>query len=171
MFQASASLRRNKVFGNAFGRLGLNRNGRDIAYANDGLGNCIGGTGSYANTVGGSQTALLELGRSADPAKGWQACNPTGTGVGKYSASFPEFLTLTYFHMLTYADNTATSGPVDATTDPTGQAVVDNLSFEGRWYVWPGTESSWPSEFGKPLEHCKITAPFQGCDGQKDGKP
>ena len=169
----SAELKRNKIFGNAFGRLGLNRNGRDITYANEGTGNCIGGTGTNKNSFGGSQTSLVEIGHytgsgsAADLAKDWQTCDR-----GKYSATKPPKLTDAYFWMLTFADNTPNSGSAGlGAADPTGQDYVDNSHFEGRWYVWPGTEANWPSTWGKPLERCHITAPYQGCDGFAYGKP
>ena len=166
----AADLKRNKIFGNAFGRLGLNRNGRDITYANDGIGNCVGGTGANANTFGGSQSSLVEMGRHSDPTKGWQSCD--SSGANKYSATKAGSMTMAYFYMLTFADNTSHSGADGlGLADPTGTDFVDNSHFEGRWYVWPGTESSWPSEFGKPLERCHITAPYQGCDGFAAGKP
>ena len=170
----SAELKRNKIFGNVFGRASANRNGRDITYANEGIGNCIGGTGTKANkTGGGSQTALFEMGHylaTSDPnraTKDWQTCD-----ASKYSATKGPKMTDAYWWMLTFADNTISSGSAGlGAYDPTGQDFVNNLNFEGRWYVWPGTESSWPAQYGTPLEHCTITAPYKGCNGQKDGKP
>jgi len=176
----ATELKRNKIFGNAFGRLGLNRNGRDITYANDGIGNCVGGTGANANTFGGSQTSLYTVGRTDKPSStrpndSWQSCDKSA-----YSATLPNKITFAYFWMLTFAANDSSSGsgpnpaigdPGLGANDPTGQDYVDNSHFEGRWWVWPGTESSWPSQYGKPLERCKITAPYQGCDGFAFGKP
>jgi hypothetical protein len=163
----ASELKRNKIYGNAFGRLGVNRNGRDISYANDGVGNCVGGTGTNANTFGGTQSSLYEVGRHADPTKGWHSCDKSG-----YSATKGGSMTMAYFYMLTYAANTADSGATGlGLVDPTGSDFVDNSHFEGRLWVWPGTESSWPSNYGKPLERCHITAPYKGCDGFAFGKP
>lgn len=165
----------NKVFGNVFGvpkdaagaTVGSNRNGRDITYANDGVGNCVGGTGRNANTFGGTQTQLVELGRHADPTKGWQSCDSS-----KYKSTFAGSLTVTYFETLTFADATAASGMAGlGLHDPTGVDFVDNTGHQGRWYVWAGTTGTWPTGFGSALETCHITSPYLGCDGQKDGKP
>lgn len=178
----SAIPKYNKIFGNSMGWFRpttsstyVNRNGRDIVIANDGVGNCVGGTGTYANTPPAGQP-LLEIGKTLPNVKPttnqWQVCNPTGTP--KYSITMPGKMTEAYYWMLSFADDSASSGSEQGgglgAVDPKGQDYVDNRDHEGRWHVH-GSPAAWPSAFGKPLETCVVTAPFKGCDGQAGGKP
>lgn len=170
----STKIKRNKVFGNSFGsvinasgtKIGVNRNGRDIMYTNDGTGNCFGGTGTNANTFEGGNGYLL--GVPTDPTKSsWQSCDKSS-----YSATKTGPLQMAYYYALTFADATATSGTVGlGAADPTGVDVVDNRNHQARWYVWPGSSSTWPTGFGTPLESCVIASGNEGCTGQPVPKP
>ena len=169
----------NKIFGNSMGWFKptssttyVNRNGRDIIQANEGTGNCVGGSGTYANTPPTGQP-LVEIGKTlpqvTPTANQWQTCNPTGTP--KYSSTMPGALTEAYFWMLAFADDSATSGAVGlGAYDPSGLDTVDNRDHDGRWYVH-GSPAAWPAGFGKPLERCVVTAPYKGCTGQTGGAP
>jgi len=169
----STIIKRNKVFGNSFGsvknasgtKIGVNRNGRDLLYTNDGVGNCFGGTGKNANTFEGGSGYLLGVPTDATKSA-WQSCDK-----GKYSVTKTGPLQLAYFHALTFADATRTSGTTGlGASDPTGVDVVDNRNHQGRWFVWPNTSTTWPTGFGSPLETCVIAQGNEGCTGQPGPK-
>ena len=169
----STIIKRNKVIGNSFGsvknasgvKIGVNRNGRDILYTNDGQGNCFGGAGVLANTFEGGGTLW---GVPTDPTKSaWQTCDK-----GTYSVTKSGPLQMAYYYALTFADATPASGTTGlGAYDVVAHDTVDNSHHQGRWYVWPGSSSTWPTGFGTPLEICTIAAGNEGCSGQPGAKP
>jgi len=158
-------LKANKVFGNKFGNNGANQNGRDIFYANDGVGNCIGGTGSKANTFAG-QSKLVTIGEPTLP-KVWASCSDSKFKVTTANSG----LTMAYFDTLTFTDATSNSGNAGmGSRDPSGADYVDNSYHDGRW-LHANDQAAWPTGFGSPIERCQFkvaNTPLSGCVG--DGK-
>ena len=151
MLKEKLKLKRNKVIGNVFGRGGANLNGRDLFYANDDIGNCVGGTGANANVA-----MNVVLGNEN---QAFQSCD--ASGYNKLATQRMGFEA--YLYGLSFTDTTSNAGT-------TAFGHVNNLSHDGFWLRTTG-QAAWPTGFGTPIERCKFkvaATPLSGCVG--DGK-